>query len=29
LVFMIELRFDPEAAARLHPGQPVDVDLGP
>jgi HlyD family secretion protein len=29
LVFMIELRFDPEAAARLHPGQPVDVDLRP
>jgi HlyD family secretion protein len=29
LVFMIELRFDPETAARLHPGQPVDVDLGP
>ena len=27
LVFMIELRFDPEAAARLHPGQPVDVDI--
>jgi HlyD family secretion protein len=28
LVFMVELHFDPEAAARLHPGQPVDVDLG-
>jgi HlyD family secretion protein len=27
LVFMIELRFDPQAAARLHPGQPVDVYL--
>lgn len=25
LVFMIELRFDPATAARLHPGQPVDV----
>jgi HlyD family secretion protein len=27
LVFMIELRFDPAAAAKLHPGQPVDVQL--
>lgn len=25
LVFMIELAFDPEVAAKLHPGQPVDV----
>ncbi|RBP44498.1 HlyD family secretion protein [Roseimicrobium gellanilyticum] len=25
LVFMIELTFDPEVAAKLHPGQPVDV----
>jgi HlyD family secretion protein len=25
LVFMIELRFDPAVAAKLHPGQPVDV----
>lgn len=25
LVFLIELRFDPEIAATLHPGQPVDV----
>lgn len=25
LVFMVELRFDPAVAARLHPGQPVDV----
>lgn len=25
LVFMIELHFDPAVAARLHPGQPVDV----
>jgi HlyD family secretion protein len=25
LVFMIELRFDPTTAAKLHPGQPVDV----
>ena len=29
LVFMIELRFDPRQAARLHPGQPVDVYLAP
>jgi HlyD family secretion protein len=29
LVFLVELRFDPEAAAQLHPGQPVDVDMGP
>jgi HlyD family secretion protein len=29
LVFMIEISFDPETAARLHPGQPVDVHLGP
>ena len=28
LVFMVELRFDPATAARLHPGQPVDVDFG-
>jgi len=25
LVFMIEVVFDPESAAKLHPGQPVDV----
>jgi HlyD family secretion protein len=25
LVFMVEVRFDAEIAARLHPGQPVDV----
>jgi len=25
LVFMVESVFDPEAAAKLHPGQPVDV----
>jgi HlyD family secretion protein len=25
LVFMIEIHFDPAVAARLHPGQPVDV----
>jgi HlyD family secretion protein len=25
LVFMVELRLDPAIAARLHPGQPVDV----
>ncbi len=29
LVFMIEIAFDPEAAAKLHPGQPVDVEFGP
>jgi HlyD family secretion protein len=29
LVFMIEIRFDPEVAANLHPGQPVDVYLQP
>lgn len=27
LVFMIELTFDPEVAAQLHPGQPLDVRL--
>jgi HlyD family secretion protein len=29
LVFMVELRFDAEPAAKLHPGQPVDVDFAP
>lgn len=29
LVFMVELRFDDATAARLHPGQPVDVELAP
>ncbi|TAH35468.1 MAG: HlyD family efflux transporter periplasmic adaptor subunit [Planctomycetota bacterium] len=29
LVFRIEAVFDPEIAARLHPGQPVDVQLRP
>ncbi|WP_395738425.1 HlyD family secretion protein [Prosthecobacter sp.] len=29
LVFMIELRFDNEVAAKLHPGQPVDVEFAP
>ena len=29
LAFMIEIAFDPEMAARLHPGQPVDVQFGP
>lgn len=29
LVFMIELRFDAETAVKLHPGQPVDVQLEP
>ncbi len=28
LVFMIEAIFDAETAARLHPGQPVDVQFG-
>jgi HlyD family secretion protein len=28
LVFMIEIVFDPQTAANLHPGQPVDVLLG-
>jgi len=28
LVFLIEVVFDPEAAATLHPGQPVDVEFG-
>ncbi len=27
-VFMIEITFDPETASKLHPGQPVDVELG-
>ena len=27
MVFMIEISFDPVSAARLHPGQPVDVKL--
>jgi HlyD family secretion protein len=29
LVFLIEATFDPQVAANLHPGQPVDVELGP
>jgi HlyD family secretion protein len=29
LVFMIEAVFDPATAAKLHPGQPVDVQFGP
>jgi HlyD family secretion protein len=29
LVFMVEVVFDPAAAAKLHPGQPVDVRFGP
>jgi len=29
LVFMVEIDFDPETAAKLHPGQPVDVQFGP
>lgn len=28
LVFMVEAVFDPETAAKLHPGQPVDVRFG-
>lgn len=28
LVFMIEAVFDPATAAKLHPGQPVDVEFG-
>jgi HlyD family secretion protein len=28
LVFMIEAVFDPDVAAKLHPGQPVDVRIG-
>jgi HlyD family secretion protein len=28
LVFMIEARFDPATAAKMHPGQPVDVEFG-
>lgn len=28
LVFMIEVAFDPQTAANLHPGQPVDVRFG-
>lgn len=27
LVFMIEIAFDPETAGRLHPGQPVEVEI--
>ena len=29
LVFMVEVDFEPETAAKLHPGQPVDVQFGP
>jgi HlyD family secretion protein len=29
LVFMVEIRFDAAAAAKLHPGQPVDVEFAP
>lgn len=28
LVFMVEVTFEPTAAAKLHPGQPVDVRFG-
>jgi HlyD family secretion protein len=28
LVFMIEIVFDPTVAAKLHPGQPVDIEIG-
>jgi len=27
LVFMVEIDFDPDTAAKLHPGQPVDVEF--
>ena len=29
LVFMVEIDFAPDIAAKLHPGQPVDVEFGP
>jgi HlyD family secretion protein len=29
LVFMVEAIFEPDVAAKLHPGQPVDVKFGP
>jgi HlyD family secretion protein len=29
LVYMVEVDFDPVTAAKLHPGQPVDVQFGP
>ena len=29
LVFMVEIVFDPQSAADLNPGQPVDVQFGP
>lgn len=29
LVFLVRVEFDPATAARLNPGQPVDVDFGP
>ena len=29
LVFMVEIDFAPDIAAKLHPGQPVDVQFGP
>jgi HlyD family secretion protein len=29
LVFMVEIDFDPDTAAKLHPGQPVDVEFNP
>jgi HlyD family secretion protein len=28
-VFLVELKFTPEAAVKLHPGQPVDVRFSP
>ena len=28
LVYMVEIDFPPETAAKLHPGQPVDVEIG-
>jgi HlyD family secretion protein len=29
LVFMVEVTFDPATSAKLHPGQPVDVEFSP
>jgi len=28
LVFLVELAFDPAQAAKLHPGQPIDIEFG-
>jgi HlyD family secretion protein len=29
LVFMIEVLFDSQVGEKLHPGQPVDVEINP